>query len=84
MKKILILSLLAMGAGLLLALQLARDPGYILIAYGSWTFETSLFAMLVLLVLVSALLRLLFLLLGLLLSPFARKKADPRSRPRAS
>lgn len=64
MKKILILSLLAMGAGLLLALQLARDPGYVLIAYGGWTFETSVFAMLILMVLVFILLRLIYLLLA--------------------
>lgn len=64
MKKILILSLLAMGAGLLLALQLAEDPGYVLIAYGGWTFETSVFALLVLIVFVVVVLRLIYLLLA--------------------
>jgi HemY protein len=63
-KKILILSLLAMSAGLLLALQLAKDPGYVLIAYGGWTFETSLFALLILIVLVLIVLRLIYLLLA--------------------
>lgn len=63
MKKILILSLLAMGAGLFLALQLANDPGYVLIAYGSWTFETSVFALLVLIVVTTIALRLTYLLL---------------------
>lgn len=66
MKKILILSLLAMGAGVLIALQLARDPGYVLIAYGGWTFETSLFALLVLIVIAVIVFRLIYLLLALL------------------
>lgn len=64
MKKILILSLLAMGAGLILALQLAKDPGYVLIAYGGWTFETSVFAMLMLVVFALIVLRLIYLLLA--------------------
>ncbi|MDO8907072.1 MAG: heme biosynthesis HemY N-terminal domain-containing protein [Pseudohongiella sp.] len=64
MKKILILSLLAMSAGLLLALQLAKDPGYVLIAYSGWTFETSLFALLILIVLIVIALRLVYLLLA--------------------
>jgi HemY protein len=63
-KKILILSLLAMATGLMLALQLAKDPGYILIVYGGWTVETSVFALLVLIVLTTILLRLIYLLLA--------------------
>lgn len=64
MKKILILSLLAMGAGLLLALQLSKDPGYVLIVYGGWTLETSVFALLVLIVLLVVVLRLIYQLLA--------------------
>lgn len=64
MKKILILSLLALGAGVLLALQFARDPGYVLIAYGGWTFETSVFALLVAIVFSLIALRLIYLLLA--------------------
>ena len=64
MKKMLILSLLAMGAGLFLALQLTNDPGYVLIAYGNWTFETSVFALLVLIVVTTIALRLTYLLLA--------------------
>ena len=64
MKKILILSLLAMAAGLFLAMQMIKDPGYVLIAYGGWTFETSVFALLVLLVVTTIVLRLTYLLLA--------------------
>lgn len=64
MKKVLILALLALAAGLVLALQLAKDPGYVLIAYGGWTFETSIFALLVLIAVVVIVLRLVYLLLA--------------------
>jgi uncharacterized protein HemY len=63
MKTLFALTLLALFAGVLLAIQLARDPGYILIAYGNYTFETSLFALLVALLLVLAAVKLLFALL---------------------
>jgi len=59
-----LLSLLAILGGLLLAINLARDPGYILITYANYTFETSLFALLVALLLILLLLRLLSVLLS--------------------
>lgn len=64
MKKLFVLILLALVAGVLLALQLARDPGYILIAYGNYTFETSLFALLVVLLLALVVVKLVLSLLG--------------------
>jgi HemY protein len=64
MVRLFLLSLLALLGGLLLAINLARDPGYILIAYGNYTFETSLFALLVALLAILLLLRLLFTLLS--------------------
>jgi len=78
MKKFFALTLLALFAGVLLAIQLARDPGYILIAYGNHTFETSLFALLVALLLVLALVKLVFALLYAL-NPF-RWGAKRRSK----
>jgi len=71
MKKLFFLALLALLVGTLLAVQLVRDPGYILIAYGSHTFESSLFALLVAVLLVVAVVKLIFSLLGALM---------PRSR----
>lgn len=78
MKKFFILSLLALFAGVLLAIQLARDPGYILIAYGNYTFETSLFALLVVVLLFLVLLKLLSAVLFLLnpLRWFKRTKTN--------
>lgn len=78
MKKFFILSLLALLAGVLLAIQLARDPGYLLIAYGNYTFETSLFALLVAVLLLLVLLKLLFAVLFLLnpLRWFKRSKTN--------
>lgn len=78
MKKFFVLSLLALFAGVLLAIQLVRDPGYILIAYGNHTFETSLFALLVALLLLLAVLKLLLSLLALLnpLRWFRRSKTN--------
>jgi len=64
MKKLFVLILLALVAGVFLAIQLARDPGYILIAYGNYTFETSLFALLVVLLLLVAVIKLLLSLLS--------------------
>jgi uncharacterized protein HemY len=57
--RLFLLSLLAILGGLLLAISLARDPGYILIAYGNYTFETSLFALLVALLLILLVVRFL-------------------------
>lgn len=64
MKKLFVLILLALIAGVFLAIQLARDPGYILIAYGNYTFETSLFALLVALLLLVAVVKLLLSVLS--------------------
>lgn len=64
MKKLFVLVLLVLVAGVLLALQLARDPGYVLIAYGNYTFETSLFALLVALLLIMVVVKLLLSVLG--------------------
>lgn len=60
MKKGFVLILLALIMGAVLAVQLARDPGYIMIAYGSYTFETSLFALIVAMLIIYAVLKLLF------------------------
>jgi HemY protein len=60
MVRLFLLSLLAILGGLLLA----RDPGYILITYANYTFETSLFALLVALLVILLLLRLLSVLLS--------------------
>ncbi|WP_139141462.1 hypothetical protein [Pseudohongiella acticola] len=69
MRKLFILILLALVASVLLAVQLARDPGYILVAYGNYTFETSLFALLMVLLLLLAIIKLVLSLLGWL-NPF--------------
>lgn len=66
MKKFFFLALLALVGGSLAAIQLLRDPGYILIAYGNQTFETSLFALLVAMILIVAVIMLLVSLLGAL------------------
>jgi HemY protein len=59
MKKLFVLIMFSLIAGVFLAVQLAQDPGYILIAYGNYTFETSLFAFLVAMLLLLAVLKLL-------------------------
>lgn len=64
MVKVFLLTLLALLGGLLLAIYLARDPGYLLIAYGQYTFETSLFALLVALIFLLLVVKLILLLLG--------------------
>jgi HemY protein len=64
MVRLFLLCLLALLGGLVLAINLAQDPGYILIAYGNYTFETSLFALLVALLVVLLLLKLVLLILG--------------------
>tara|TARA_R100001039_G_C1849236_1_gene109321 strand:- start:2358 stop:2597 length:240 start_codon:yes stop_codon:yes gene_type:complete len=77
-KKLFVLVLLALIAGVFLAIQLARDPGYILIAYGNYTFETSLFALLVVLLLILAVVKVLLSLLSWL-NPW-RWRAAKRTR----
>ncbi|MDT8429084.1 MAG: hypothetical protein RQ757_10005 [Pseudomonadales bacterium] len=64
MVKLFVLTMLAIFAGLLLAVSMAGEPGYILIVYGNTTFETSLFALLVALLLILLILKLVFLLFG--------------------
>ena len=44
--------------------QLSSDPGYLLIAFGEYTFETSLFALLVLILFIYLCVRLLLLIFG--------------------
>ena len=73
MRKLFFLVLLALIAGVALIIQLTRDPGYILVAYGNYTFETSLFALLVVIIILFAvvkLLRSLFVLLNPLPDPW--------------
>lgn len=74
MRRLFILILFALIGGVFLAIQLARDPGYILIAYGKYTFETSLFALLVALLLTLTVVKLLLSLLGWL-NPFRWRAA---------
>lgn len=69
MKKGFVLILLALVAGAGLAVQLSRDPGYILIVYGNYTFETSLFALIIAVLIIYVVLKLLFSLLRWL-NPF--------------
>lgn len=83
-------SLLLIGAALVSSLLLGfpQDPGYLLIAFGQRTFETSLFALLVGVSVVYGLLRLLWLIIATL-NPWrlvragktlsARRKANARS-----
>lgn len=47
MIRLFVYTILAISVGLLLTLALAREPGYLLISYGAYSFETSLFALLV-------------------------------------
>lgn len=65
MIKLFIFSLLAIVLALLVNLYLdfPADPGYLLIAFGSYTFETSLFALFVGLLLIYILVKLLMLLI---------------------
>lgn len=69
MKKGFVLVLLALILGVGLAVQLSRDPGYILVAYGNYTFETSLFALVIALLIIYVVLKLVFSLLRWL-NPF--------------
>ncbi len=57
-------SLLAVVLGLLVTVALARDPGYLLLSWGNVTFETSLFALFIALILLLLALRVLYLLSG--------------------
>lgn len=57
-------SLLAVVLGLLVTLALARDPGYLLLSWGNVTFETSLFALFIALILLLLALRVAYLLTG--------------------
>jgi len=63
MIRLFIYSLLALISGLFVTLQLARDPGYLLLSRGNTTFETSLFALFVALVLLLIVARLLYVVL---------------------
>lgn len=65
MIRLFVFSLLAIVIALWVTLYLGfpSDPGYLLIAFGNYTFETSLFAMLVALAVIYLVLRLLLLLL---------------------
>ena len=47
-----------------LSVGFPSDPGYLLIAFGEYTFETSLFALLVLILFIYLCVRLLLLILG--------------------
>ena len=65
MIRLFVFSLLAIVVALWFTLYLGfpGDPGYMLIAFGSYTFETSLFALLVAVIVLYLLARLLLLLL---------------------
>tara|TARA_R100001377_G_scaffold84263_1_gene67438 strand:- start:1379 stop:2200 length:822 start_codon:yes stop_codon:yes gene_type:complete len=62
MIKLFIYALLAIVTGLLTTLFLAREPGYLLVSFAEFTFETSLFALFVASIAVLILLRLLVLI----------------------
>jgi HemY protein len=66
MVKLFIYTLLAIVAALAVTLYLdiPNDPGYLLVAWRNYTFETSLFALIVFVALVAILLRLLILLVS--------------------
>ncbi|MGB0701673.1 MAG: heme biosynthesis HemY N-terminal domain-containing protein [Pseudohongiellaceae bacterium] len=66
MIRLFIFSLLAIVVSLWVTLSVGfpSDPGYLLIAFGEYTFETSLFALLVLILFIYLCVRLLLLILG--------------------
>ena len=66
MIRLFIFSLLAILVSLWVTLSVGfpSDPGYLLIAFGEYTFETSLFALLVLILFIYLCVRLLLLILG--------------------
>jgi len=76
-KKFLILSLIVIAAGVFVAFQLAQDPGYVLIVFRGWSFETSVFALLVALLVIVVVLRLLWSLVSWPVQLF--KSTDKRS-----
>jgi len=78
-RKYLLLSLIVIASGVFVAFQLARDPGYILIAFAGWTFETSVFAMLVALLFLFVLFRLVLNILRWLNPMRFFKESDKRS-----
>ena len=61
---LLCLTISAFGLSLTLFLGFPSDPGYLLIAFGNYTFETSLFAVLISLGLIYSLMRILKLVVG--------------------
>lgn len=63
MIRLFLYALLAIVMGLVVTLLLASDPGYLLISFQHYTFETSLFALLVALLVLVLMLRLLFMIL---------------------
>ncbi len=64
MIKLFLYSIAALVIALFVTLFLARDPGYLLISFGQYTFETSLFALLIALLILLLLWRLLMLFLA--------------------
>ena len=68
MRKMLLLALLALFAGIGVVALIETDPGYVLVSYGNYTLESSLWVGLVLLALFTGLVYLLLRLLRRLLS----------------
>lgn len=64
MIKLFLYSIAALVVALVVTLFLARDPGYLLISYGQYTFETSLFALLIAVIVLLLLWRLLAVFLA--------------------
>ncbi|MED5311549.1 MAG: heme biosynthesis HemY N-terminal domain-containing protein [Pseudomonadota bacterium] len=89
MIRLFIFSLLAILVSLWVTLSVGfpSDPGYLLIAFGEYTFETSLFALLVLILFIYLCVRLLLLILGWV-NPMrlvaAGKKISQRRRARSN
>ena len=89
MIRLFIFSLLAILVSLWATLSVGfpSDPGYLLIAFGEYTFETSLFALLVLILFIYLCVRLLLLILGWV-NPMrlvaAGKKISQRRRARSN
>jgi len=87
MIRLFLYSLLAIITGLLLTLMLAREPGYLLLSFGTYTFETSLFALFVALLFGLVGLRLLLVILDwinpLHLLSFGRSLSAARAERRS-
>src|SRR5690606_7033625 len=64
MIRVFLYSLIALAAGLALTLFLARQPGYLLVQLGGYSFETSIFALVVALFVVFVILRLVIAVLA--------------------